>query len=119
MTEIIEYTLVVMVSALFVTGSVAVYDSFSGLESKLQLEGTLATVSDLALQAAASGTSSATLSLPGVTISCEQSNLTIYSGSVEVAHSVPVPCDFTRTVGAGDHSLTFTVAGGALSLEVT
>ena len=118
MSEIVEYTLVVMVSAFFVTGSVAVYDSFSGLESNLQVEGTLATISDLAPRAIATGAASTTMTVPALTISCERGNLTVSSGSVEITHTIPVACDFAQTVAAGEHTIAFVAAGGGLELEV-
>ena len=118
MSEIVEYTLVVMASALLVSGSVAVYDSFSNLESELQLREAFATISDLASQAVNTGAASTTMSIPASTISCEDSSLTLSFGSLGISHSVPLDCDFIQRVAGGERSLAFAVSGNSLLLTV-
>jgi len=118
MSEITEYALVVMASMLLVSGSVEVYNSFSGMESRLQLGGTYVTISGLAYRAVATGTANATIAIPSSTISCENSALTLSFGSLGIARSVPVSCDFVDSVAAGEHSLAFTVSSGELKLVV-
>jgi hypothetical protein len=61
MTELVEYTLVVMVSTLFVAGSAFVYNSFTGFEASLQLKAAFDAVSGTAIQAVEGGTGSAAI----------------------------------------------------------
>jgi hypothetical protein len=51
MTEVTEYSLVFMVSTLFVAGSLATYNSFSSLETQIQFRADFVALSNLASQA--------------------------------------------------------------------
>jgi len=119
MTEVIEYALVVMVSALFITGSVAVYNSFSTFESNLQLKGTLASITDAAYKATAAGNASARVSVPESTIGCEDGSLTLSSGPEGFASQVPAECNFSISLPPGEHALLFSVSSGNLTLEAS
>ena len=119
MTEVVEYALVVMVSALFITGSVAVYDSFSAFESNLQLKGTMASITDVAYKALAAGNASGRVSVPESTIGCEDGSLTLSSGSEGFASQVPAECDFAVSLPPGEHALIFSVSSGNLTLEAS
>jgi hypothetical protein len=119
MTEIVEYSLVVVVSALFVTGSVVVFNSFSSFESGLQLRATFAAISGVALQAVDSGSAKATMSIPASTIWCEHDSLTMSTGSATVAGDLPIDCNFSLNVGGGLHTLLFTRHSTLLSLSVS
>ena len=119
MTEIIEYSLVVMVSTLFVAGSVLTYSSFSAFESNLQVRAAFATISGLVSQALESGNSSATLSLPSSTIRCEGGSLSISAGPTNVGESIPAACNFVVNIDSGAHSLLFSKRSSGLYLAVT
>ena len=118
MAEVIEYTLVVMVSVLFVAGSVYVYDSFSSFESQAQLRAASATVAALAYQAARNGSSSATVSLPGSTISCAGDTLRLSTASSTDAMASPLACDFEVTVTGGTHTIQFYSIQSQLTIRV-
>ncbi len=119
MVEILEYCLVVMVSTLFIAGSVATYGSFSSFESALQQKAAFAAVSGLASRAIQNGTSEATLSLPSSTIGCEGGSLSLSSGTFDGRQTMPVACDFSINVTQGPHLVRFTEVSDLLSLSVT
>lgn len=119
MTEIVEYTLVVMVSTLFVAGSVVAYNSFSAFESGLQLRAAFAAVSGLASQAIENGSSRGTMTLPDSTISCAGGSLSLSSGASTEGQSVPIACDFAVKVTGGSHVLRFSERYSHLVLSVT
>ncbi len=119
MAEIVEYSLVVLVSALFVSGSVVVYGSFTSFESDLQLRATYAAVSNLASQAAENGSATASLSMQGTTIGCSGDSLVVSVGSKGLAGSIPSSCDFVLDVPSGVHDLTFEALGKGLNLSVS
>jgi hypothetical protein len=119
MAELVEYSLIVMVSLLFVAGSVMTYNSFSALESQLQFSGAYASVTGLASQAVENGTSSGSLSLPMSTIRCEDGILTVSSGQMSREQELPVACNFSLRVSSGPHLLRFSVTSSRLVLLVT
>lgn len=119
MTEIVEYSLVVMVSTLFVGGSVVAYNSFSSFESGLQLRATFAAVSSLATQAIENGSSRASITLPDSAISCHGGSLSVTSGTATEGQDVPASCDFYVRVGGGPHIIRFREVSSQLELSVT
>jgi hypothetical protein len=119
MAELVEYSLIVMVSVLFVAGSVMTYNSFSALESQLKFGGAYAAVTGLASQAVENGSSSGSLSLPMSTIKCEDGLLTVSSGQMSREQDLPVACDFNLHVSPGPHLLRFAVTSSRLILLVT
>jgi len=119
MTELVEYCLVVMASTLFVTGSVAVYDSFSSFESGLQLRATFADVSGLASQAILGGRASAALVLPTSTFGCTGGSLSVTIGSGSITQRFPAACNFDLTVDAGPHTIAFLDEHQQLSISVS
>jgi hypothetical protein len=119
MAEIVEYTLVVMVSVLFVSGSIATYDSFSAFESSLQFRADSAALARLASQAALNGSSEATLTLPSSTLGCQGGELKFTSGTFSAVQGVPLACDFTASLTAGAHPVRFYGNGSELELAVS
>jgi hypothetical protein len=119
MAELVEYSLAVMVSFLFVAGSVATYASFSTFESGIQLRAAYGAVSALASQAIENGSARRTLSLPSSTISCHGGSLTLSSGPLTERQSMPAACDFVVNVSAGSHLLHFYEESSQLLLSVT
>lgn len=118
MTELVEYTLVVMVSTLFVAGSVLVYGNFSSFESGLSLRASFGAVYALASRALGNGSAQATLSLPSSVISCHRGVLGVSVGSLSENGSFPMGCDFTYTVPGGVHTLLFRADASQLDLSV-
>jgi ABC-type transporter Mla subunit MlaD len=51
MAEVLEYSIAVLVSSLFVAGSVATYGAFSAFESSMQLRATFTSVTNLVYSA--------------------------------------------------------------------
>jgi hypothetical protein len=118
MTEVVEYSLVVMVSTLFVAGSVMTYDHFSSFESGLQFRADFAAVSGLVSKAVEQGSASATISLPDSTFRCQGGSLTMTSGSSTDSLSVHDGCDFLLEVKGGAHVVDFIVRSSQLVLKV-
>lgn len=119
MVELIEYSLVVLVSTLFVAGSVVSYGSFSDFETGVSLRSEFSAVSELAQRAVWGGTTSAYLQLPESTISCQGGTLAVSAGSFAQQTGVGVPCGFSIHVTGGGYTLRFDDGPRGLSLLVT
>lgn len=118
MAELVEYTLVVMASTLFVAGSVLVYGGFSSFESGVSLHATFAAVSSLASKAMEDGTAKGVVTLPGATIACHGGLLSVKVGSSSQNEALPLSCDFEETFSGGAATLVFTDESSRLSLAV-
>lgn len=119
MAELVEYSLVVIASTLFVTGSVAVYGSFTSFESGLSLHAAFGLVAGLASRAAESGSANATVALPASTVACQAGVLSMTVGNASLEERLPLTCGFVVGVPAGVHVLTFTDDSSQLTLSVT
>jgi hypothetical protein len=119
MTELIEYSLVFLISSLFVAGSAATYGSFSAMESDIQLHQAFAAISRLAFQALENGSTRATLKLPSSTITCENGLLGVHTVTSAVSQNVPAYCLFEVHVSAGEHQLAFSERDSQLLLQVS
>jgi hypothetical protein len=119
MAEILEYSLVFMVSTLFVTGSVATYNSFSSWASELQFHEAFSAISGLANQALSNGTSRGTMNLPPSTVQCYGGSLTFQTKSFSATQNFPATCSFSVNLEAGVHILAFTGESTVLRLTVT
>jgi len=118
MTEIVEYTLAVMASTLFVAGSVLVYGNYASFESGLSLRATFDAVSGLALRALQNGTAAATMSIPSSTIGCQGGVLEVRVGPNSQEERFPLGCQFDVSVPGGVHTLRFRVDDSQLYLAV-
>jgi hypothetical protein len=118
MAEILEYTLVFMVSTLFVTGSVATYNSFSSWASELQFHEAFGAISGLATQALSNGSSRGTMNLPQSTVQCYGGSMTFGTKSFSSTQNFPANCSFSVNLEAGVHTLAFTGESSELSLTV-
>jgi hypothetical protein len=119
MAEILEYTLVFMVSTLFVTGSVATYNSFSSWASELQFHEAFSAIVGLAAQALTNGTSRGTMNLPYSTIQCFGGSLTFETKSFSATQNFAAGCNFLVNLGTGTHTMAFAGGSSLLSLSVT
>jgi len=119
MAESVEYALVVMVSTLFVAGSVVTYTSFSTFEAGAQFSAEFHAVYALASAAVVNGSSRESLSLPASTIRCDSESLAIKAGSFNQSAQVEVPCSFAVTVPQGLHTLSFSLGSSGLDLVVS
>ena len=118
MTEIVEYCLVVMVSALFVAGSAATYGAFQSFESSLQFKASSAAVESLALQAVSNGSSRAELDLPSSGIMCSGGSLQFTAGARSSSEPIGLSCDFAVRVPPGPHVLSFGANRSTLIISV-
>ena len=118
MVELFEYCLVVMVSSLFVAGSVATYASFSGFVSGAQFKAASSAVSALAMEAQVNGSARSALTLPASIIGCQEGVLTMTSGSRVAVADLSTACSFRVAVSGGPHEVIFSSNGSALDLEV-
>ena len=119
MAELIEYCLVFLVSALFVAGSVATYDSFSGFTSGLEFRTASASVSRLASDALASGSASGAFAVPSSTVTCEGGVLTFASEGMALQQAVGASCDFSATIQGGVHDFGFSYGASRLTMTVS
>ena len=119
MTELVEYSLVMMVSTLFIAGSAATYGTFSSFEAGLQFRAAFAAVSGLASEAVMNGSSAASVSLPALTIRCQGGGLSVASGSLSETQNLPVACDFSVVVSGGPHVVRFSENSSRLVISVT
>jgi hypothetical protein len=118
LAEIVEYTLVVLVSALFVGGSVATYDSFSSFTSGLQLRLDSASVAKLADEAVTNGSAAMTLTVPPSTLTCQGGVLSLTSSGFSQSHAVSAGCDFRFSLH-GVQTLRFAYRSSQLTLAVS
>ena len=118
MAEILEYALVVLVGSLFVGGSVAVYSAFASAEAGVSLRASYDEIHWLASRAVANGSSSASLLLPPSTVSCSGGVLTVSAGGSTESGTVPAACEFSVSLGAGEHRLLFSDEAASLGLAV-
>ncbi|HUH82342.1 MAG TPA: hypothetical protein VLX33_00515 [Nitrososphaerales archaeon] len=119
MVELVEYALVVMVSTLFVGGSVLVYGEFTTFESGISLRAAFDGVSALASKAIVNGSATATLPVPSSTITCQGQTLSMTVGGSSLDEVLPLGCSFAVSVPAGVHTLKFCNDSSRLDLSVS
>ena|SRR5579863_875970 len=119
MAEVVEYSLVVLASALFVAGSVATYGSYDSFVSGLQLRSASSTIGRLAAEAIATGTSSASVDMPASTIQCGGGVLSVSSGGESEVQTLGAGCNFNVTVQGGVHTLLFSFSSSRLTMAVS
>lgn len=119
MVELLEYTMAVLVSSLFIAGSVGVYGAFSTFETDMQLRASFTSVSDLAYTASIHGAARADLNFPPSTLSCSGRNLSLSTGASVLSGTVPCECQFSLVLAGGIHSVSFSVVDSRLVASVT
>lgn len=119
MAELLEYTMAVLVSSLFIAGSVGTYGAFSTFQTNMQLKATFTSVSDLAYTASIHGTAQADLNFPPSTLSCAAGRLSLSTGTSVQSGTVPYDCQFSLALASGTHSVDFSVMGSNLVASVT
>jgi hypothetical protein len=118
LSQVIEYTLVVLASTLFVGGSTATLMAYQSFETKAQTGAAFSTLWTLAEQAAENGSSQAVLFLPDSTVTCRGSSLDMTSSDVTAIHDLPVSCDFSKQISKGVHHVEFLFQSSTLLLQV-
>ena len=119
MTELLEYSLVLMASTLFVAGSVLVYGGYVSFESRLSLRAVFSGVSGLAERAIGNGSARQALALPSAVIGCHSGVLSVRVGGSEENETLKVGCGFSVSVPPGVHTLEFSDSASQLYLAVT
>ena len=118
MAEITEYSLIFLVSTLFVAGSVATFDSFMTYETQVGVRADFAAISALASHAVAAGASEGNVSTGVSSVSCEAGTLSFASGSLTMSSNLPVGCSFRLSLSSGVHTLRFSMEPSGLVLRV-
>lgn len=118
MVELIEYSLVVLVSTLFVAASVLSFGAFSSFEGGVNLRAEYTALSALAQEAVGGGSSRAVLSLPQSTVSCQAGVLTVASGSYSQRGGIGTHCSFSVAVQGGTHAVVFSEGPDGLTFSV-
>lgn len=119
MAELVEYSLVVMASTMFVAGSVLVYGNYSSFQAGLSMRAELQAVSALATRAAQNGSAAATLSVSASTLSCQGGVLTVSVGRSSQSVTIAATCGFAVSISGGVHRLAFTCSASGLALAVS
>lgn len=118
MAEILEYSLVVLVSTMFVAGSVLSFGAFGSFETGVSAKNEYSALSVLAQEAAGGGSSRAVLSLPRSVVSCQGGVMTVESGTYSQKGGIGSPCNFAVSVEAGSHVVVFAEGRAGLNLSV-
>ncbi|MDG6902205.1 MAG: hypothetical protein JRM80_09630 [Nitrososphaerota archaeon] len=119
MVELLEYTMVLLVSTLFVAGSAETYSIFSGYYSGLEFRAASSSVFSLATEALAGGSAAGSVSVPRSTVSCSGGVLTFASGGTSRTEATGESCDFSLDVQAGVRAFDFAFTAGRLTLTVS
>ena len=119
MAQIAEYSLVVLVSTLFVGASVATYDAYARFESASEAGASFSALLDLASQAIENGSARATILLPPSMISCNGGVFSVSSRGSVLNQTIPVDCNFTVEATSGFHTVRFYDVSSTLSLQVS
>lgn len=118
MVELVEYSMVVLASALFAGASVATYSSFTRFEGDLAAHAAFSELSTLAMHAVDNGTSRSSISLPGGSIACHAGLLTFTTGALVLNQTLRTECSFDTEVTPGMHTVTFTEGSSGLLMKV-
>lgn len=119
MVELTEYTLVVLVSALFAAASVSTYETFSKFETVAEVEGSFSTITSLVTQASQDGSSSGTLALPQSTLACSDGMLSLRASGEAVNRTYPFACSFDLEIPGGLETVSFDCNSSTLSARVS
>ena len=115
MTEIVEYALVILVSSIFVAGSLGSYGLFTSFESNLQLKTNFASLSNVEYSAAIHGSAMAVLDFPPMSsLNCAGGLLSLRAGPSIMTESVPEDCQFSINLAQGVDNVTLLVRGDTL-----
>jgi hypothetical protein len=118
MAELIEYSMVVLLSIALAGASLSAYGAFAKFETSTEAQASFSDMMSLALQALDNGSSRSAVPFPNSTISCAAGVLSISSGEVDLNRTIPAHCDFMTDVPAGVHEAEFTYNSSSLSLVV-
>ena len=117
LAEILEYTLVVLVSSLMAGFSFEAFGGFASASSNAADQAAYVTVVTLARTAVEQGTATGTVSVPGATIGCSGGAVGLSAAGFTRSSPLGVSCGFADQVVGGTVQLTFRYAFGSLTLE--
>lgn len=118
MVEVLEYSLVFLVSSAMVGFSFAALSSYSTSAQNLEGQAALSAVSAAAWDAIEHGESDVTVAFVNTTLSCSAGHLSLVSQSYSATANLPVGCEFEFSGLNGSHTLRFHSSSSLLELEV-
>jgi len=118
LVEVLEYTLVVLVSSVMAGLSLGVYGGYLSAVAPSTGEVAFASVVALAHAAIEHGNATATLALDHAEIECESRSLGFTSATFSQNLPLPVDCSFPPQEITGSRRLTFEYSAGRLTLQV-
>ncbi len=114
MVELLEYSLVVLVSSMMIGFSVVATGSFTTFSRTLDDRAAFSALTAAALDAIEQGSASASVSLASATLSCSSGTFSISSPYYSASASLPSGCDFTFGRLDGSYTFSFTASSGQL-----
>ena len=118
LVELIEYSLVFLVSSALAGGSVVALAGFNSAARSLEDRAALSSLHLLAARAVEQGAASAKLTTWDADVQCHDGSLTLATSSFNGSATLPVGCDFEFRDLSGVHVFTFASDEGQLSLKV-
>ena len=118
MAEVLEYSLVVLLSTVLTVFSVGVYGSLSAAVGPATDEADFASVVALANAAVEHGVSSSALVFDHARIRCEAGTITLAADGYSQNASLPVGCSVPWVDVSGARQLTFNYSASLLTLQV-
>lgn len=119
MVEVLEYSLVFLVSSMFVGFSFAAFSSYSSSAVSLENRAAFSSVTAAAWDAIEHGSANVSVVFAGSTVSCSGGRLSLVSTSYSGSTVLPVGCEFSDSALNGTHNLQFVSTSSWLDLEVT
>jgi len=119
MVELLEYSLVFLVSSMMVGFSIAAASSFQGSSRGIEERAAFSGVAAAAWEAVEHGNSSVTIMLSNSSVSCAGGELNFSSPVYSAGTDLPVGCGFGFPGLDGQRTFRFTSTGGWLELSVS
>jgi len=118
LTEILEYALVFLVSALVASASVGFYSAYASALAGSRGVVDFSSLDSSALASIKQGVSSVTISVSNATIECYAGTLSLLSPTYNASANIPAGCSFQDDRLTGTHTFIFTSEDGQLGVVV-
>jgi hypothetical protein len=118
MAEVLEYSLVFLLSLVMAGSSILISSSFISDSRGLQNRAAFSGLTDAAWRAVEQGNADDSITLATATISCTDGNMSLSSPYYSASVSLPVGCDFGFPQVEGTRQIEFSFSNGRLGLEV-
>lgn len=119
LVEVLEYTLVILVSVMVIGFSFSTYSAYTASITSAGERATYSSVVGLAYAAIEQGSSAANITLNRSSVTCVGGRLAFASPAYSASSTLPATCDFEYVQLSGPHQLSFVFAGGVLTLGVS